>query len=117
MFRQLNEVAAQPPVRKLSEEKKGAKFDVIGGKIVTTRYGPSVLLDLRNKKQQIFSVFLSKALTELIKNNQGRYERLFREDGGVQLTHQGNGKVKFNGPEDAEEPAVLVDSDSSEGES
>ncbi|KAJ8672097.1 hypothetical protein QAD02_003356 [Eretmocerus hayati] len=114
MFRQLNEIAAQPPVRRLSEEKRDAKFDVIGGRIVTTRYGPSVLLDLRDKKNRVFSSFLSKALTELIKNNQQRYERLFREDGGVVLIHQRNGKVKFEGPDDEREEPRHEDSSSPE---
>ncbi|KAJ8677800.1 hypothetical protein QAD02_013587 [Eretmocerus hayati] len=114
MFRQLNEIAAQPPVRKYLEERGGAKFQVIGGKIVQTRYGPSVLLDLKDRKNHVFSSFLSKPLTEVIRSNQQRYERLFREVRGVTLINQGSGKVKFEAPEDGPEGPAREDSSSSE---
>ncbi|KAJ8674549.1 hypothetical protein QAD02_005811 [Eretmocerus hayati] len=114
MFRQLNGITARPPVRELSEENNGAKFQVIGKEIVQTRYGPSVLLDLKDKKNHVLSSCLSKPLTELIKSNQRQYEGLSGEDKGVTLINQGSGKVEFEAPENGLEESAREDSSSSE---
>ncbi|KAJ8684574.1 hypothetical protein QAD02_020366 [Eretmocerus hayati] len=115
MFRQLNQVASLPPIRKITDLKQGSKYQIKGGRIINTRFGPAVVLDLEDKRGRSFSSFLPKPLSELIRSDQQRYGRILRENGGASLLYKGSGKIEFidgEGEEHADEdPASSSDED------
>ncbi|KAJ8684506.1 hypothetical protein QAD02_020298 [Eretmocerus hayati] len=89
-----NQVASLPPIRKITDPKQGSEYRIKVGRLINTRFGPAVVLDLEDRRGGTFSSSLPKPLSDLIRSDQQRYGKILRGNGGASLLCKGSEKIE-----------------------
>ncbi|KAJ8668892.1 hypothetical protein QAD02_018471 [Eretmocerus hayati] len=94
MFADINGVTPYPETRKVSELEVDHPYRVKGGNLIKTKFGMKIVLELKGDDGKEFTIYIPKALNDVILKNSNHWLDIFNK-GGTLVTHVGNTKLKF----------------------
>ncbi|KAJ8671818.1 hypothetical protein QAD02_003077 [Eretmocerus hayati] len=79
MFEELNQVTPFPDTRKVMDLEIDRPFWIEGAKVVDTKFGKKVVLDLLEKDGKKFFIYVPQAVNEVIQRNVDYYLKIFNK--------------------------------------